>query len=677
MKNLFHILDTISFLDPTAKITSTKNLPTPPDYVLGPKDEVVIRLFGSTNTVWTLDVTVEGEVFLPGIGPILVTGLTLEEFKQIIEEIVSNQMIGTTPSVTTGRLKSIDIFVLGEATQPGMYSVSSLTTLTNAIFESGGIKMTGSLRNIQLKRKGKVISTFDFYDLLLQGDTSKDTRMMQGDVVFVPPITKTVGVAGEIGRPGIYELKEGETLGNLIQFAGNLKPKADLFGATVHRIDSSVNGFNLIAVDLNDLSLDSFELNNGDVLSIYPVIDNLKDVVLMTGHAQQPGFFPWREGMRIGDLIKSTDSLLSMTDLTYVLIKRENKLNQSYQYLQVDLEEMFSNGASDSNISFMERDEIILFPSLLTPTQITTELIEDKYVAEDGQAVLAEDEWTSMTFLRKSLMDKTFKVGGMGPREINPFTGIAMEGNISLEEQEVRRYYEYSIYHYCTIPEPVAISIIESGGFKPKQTVPFEDLEQLSTPADLDKLLQAIEQQKQGRVDDTAMETTITDICRRQLLDPEIDILNRQRTSTKESTTVSVFGSVHFPGTYPLTSGMVLEDAIKAAGGLKTATYESEIELSRSNNVGKQFSVAQSFLSMTNAQAMQTRLQEMDVITLKQMATNTGTVEITGEVFFAGIYPISENQTLGELVRRAGGITKHGSAGGSLFCKTINTGSRA
>ena len=141
------------FVDPTAKITSTKNLPTPPDYVLGPEDNIVIRLFGSTNTTWTLQISVEGEVFLPGIGPLLVTGLTFENFKQIIQEIVDNQMIGTTPAVTMGELRSIDIFVLGEAIQPGMYTVSSLTTLTNAIFESGGIKMTGSLRNIQLKRK--------------------------------------------------------------------------------------------------------------------------------------------------------------------------------------------------------------------------------------------------------------------------------------------------------------------------------------------------------------------------------------------------------------------------------------------------------------------------------------------------------------------------------------------
>ena len=203
-------------------------------------------------------------------------------------------------------------------------------------------------------------------------------------MVFIPPITKTVGISGEVGRPGIYELKEKETLGDLIKFAGHLKPKADIFSAYLHRIDLTVNGFNLIPVDLNNSSLSSFELNDGDVLSIHSVVDNLKNAVLLAGHAQQPGFFPWREGMRIGDLIKSTDNLLSMTDLTYVLVKRENKLNQNYQYLQVDLEEIFSNVASDSNIFLFHRDEIILFPSLLTPTQITTELIEDKYVAVMG-----------------------------------------------------------------------------------------------------------------------------------------------------------------------------------------------------------------------------------------------------------------------------------------------------
>jgi len=650
---------------------SPTRAPIPPDYVLGPEDNVNINYFGSQNRSYQLEVTSDGEIFIPQIGPVSVAGLTFLDFKETIQQIVSNQMIGTKVSITMGQLRSIDIFVLGEAYQPGVYTVSSHTTLTNAIFKSGGVNVTGSLRNIQLKRKGEVISTFDFYDLLLKGDTSKDTRMMQGDVVFIPPITKTVGAAGEIGRPGIYELKEDETLGDLIKFAGNLKPKADIFSATLHRIDPSSNGFNLIPVALNDSSLVSLELNNGDVLSIYPVVDNLKNAVLVTGHAQQPGFFPWKEGVRMGDIIKSKDNLLSMTDLTYVLVKREDKVSQNIHYLQVDLEEIFSNDASASNILLQARDEILLLPSLLTPEQITTQLIQDRYVLKNNQMILEEGQWSSMTYLRKSLMDETFSIGGnVGTTRIDPVTGMPTERGAGLEE-EVRRYYEYSIYDYCTISEDLAISIVEAYGFRPKTKVPFEDLERVSTPEDLNNLLQAIEKERAKvqnfEAEGIELESTLTDLCRRQLLDPVINILKRQRASAKETKTVSVFGSVRFPGIYPLTNGMVLEDAVKAAGGLKDATFDSEIEISRITDVGKKYSVSNTFASLSDHEAVQMPLKEMDIINLKQLSTGVRTVEITGEVYFAGVYPISENQTLGELIRRAGGLTEYGSAKAAIF----------
>ncbi len=633
---------------------SPDRLPTPPDYILGPGDNVKISYFGNQNHLYQLKVTSEGEIFIPQIGPISVAGLTFLDFKEKIQQIVTDQLMGTKVSITMGKLRSIDIFVLGEAYQPGMYKVSSFTTLTNAVFQSGGVNVTGSLRNIQLKRKGEVISTFDFYDLLLKGDTSKDTRLMQGDVVFIPPITKTVGMAGEIGRPGIYELKEDETLGDLIKFAGNLKPKADIYSATLHRVDPSSNGFNLIPVALNDSLLESLELNNGDVLSIYPVFDNLKNAVLMTGHAQQPGFFPWQEGMRIGDLINSKDNLLSMTDLSYLLVKREDKINQNYHYLQIDLEDIFINEASDMNILLEARDEIILLPSLLTPEQITTQLIQDRYVLENDQMILEEDQWSSMTYFRKSLMDETFDLDeetNVFPMKNPAAIGTPTEGVAQLEE-EVRRYYEYSIYDYCTISEDLALSILEDYGFSPTTKVSFEDLEQISTPDDLDDLLQA---------------NTITDVCRRQLLDPIIDVINRQRASTKETQTISVFGSVRFPGTYPLAHEMVLEDAIKAAGGLKDATFDSEVEISRITDIGKKFSVTNTFASLSDNRAAQMPLKSKDIINLKQLSTGIRTVEITGEVYFAGTYPISENQTLGELIRRAGGLTEYGSASAAIF----------
>ena len=286
---------------------------------------------------------------------------------------------------------------------------------------------------------------------------------MQGDVVFIPPITKTAGLAGEVTRPGIYELKQNETLADLIKFAGNLKPKADRLSATLHRIEPSYGGFNLIPIALNDSYLENFELNNGDVFNIFPVVDNFKNAVLITGHALQPGFFPWQEGMRIGDLIKSKDNLLSMTDLTYVLVKREHKLNQNYEYIQIDFEEIFNNDAIATNILLRARDEILLLPSLLRPEQITTQLIADNYAIENDQVVLEQDLWSSMTYLRKSLMEEQLSAeqAGGGLPMINPATGMPFEGDLKLNTQ-FTRYYEYSIYDYCAIPQDLALLVIET-----------------------------------------------------------------------------------------------------------------------------------------------------------------------------------------------------------------------
>jgi polysaccharide export outer membrane protein len=655
------------FFNNPAAFTTPKNLPTPSDYVLGPGDRVVVRLFGSTNTTWELVVSKIGDVFLPGIGPLLVAGETFQDIKQIIEGIITKQMVGTSIGVTMGELRSIEIFVLGDAVVPGMYTISSLTTLTNALFSSGGINVTGSLRNIQLKRKGKVISTLDFYDLLLKGDTSQDVEMKQGDVIFIPPIAKTAGVAGEVVRPGIYELREDETLGDLILFAGNLKPKADIVAAEIQSVSPLGNGFDTHTVNLNDANLDNFELKHGDILNVYPVLNNLANVVLVSGHALQPGFFPWKEGMRIGDLMKSSDGFLSMTDLHYVLIKREDKISRDYTFLQTDLVKVFRNTESDANFVLADRDHIILFPSLITQDQITTRLIQDEYVLdEETQRNVLVGEWGSLTGLRKSLLEQKVEQ----PDEfkpINPLTGQV------IADVDIRRYYEYSVYDYCTVPEALAMVVIESAGFNTKKSVPVEDLKDIKTSEQFQRLLIEIDtENKKTQIlsqEDSQLTTSLTRLCRQQLLDPLLEIVNRQTTFDKDKGTVSVFGNVHFPGVYPLTENMFLKDSINAAGGPKDSTYESEIELSRRVSEGKQFSLSNEFVSMSNAQIMQTKLQEMDVITLKQMATNTGIVEITGEVLFAGVYPISENQTLGELVRRAGGITNHGSEKGAYFVR--------
>jgi len=660
------------FVDPptTFAPVKLKNIPMRPDYLIGPDDIIKIILFGTKNSKYDLKVTREGEIYVPEIGPIAVAGLPFKDMKELIKKRVENQITGTQVSITLGSLRSIDIFVLGEAIQPGMYSISALSTLTNAIIKSGGVHVTGSLRNIQLKRKGKVISTLDFYDLLLKGDTSGDARLMQGDVVFIPPVNKTVGVSGEVARPGIYELKEDETLKNLINFAGNLSPKANVISADLMRVKPAINGFDFIPVDLSNSSQESFELQNGDVLGIYPVINNLKNAVLLSGHALQPGFFPWKEGMRIADLIRTPDDLLSMTDLNYLLIKRKEELSQNYTFLQIDLEELFNSNSSDVNISLMDQDEILFLPSILTPKQITTTLVQDRYI-EAGNQLLLEDQWTSLTYLRKSLMEEKLTLEEQETVLLNE-QGQMMQSSPKIEEGEkdIRRYYEYTIYDYCTLPENVAIMVIEESGFKTKKTIPIEELSKVKRVEDIENLKKDLEKDfftEQAGYIEGELIRTITNVCRNQLLDPMSEIINRQAGPDDDKSLISVFGNVHFPGAYPLTQGMDVMDAVKAAGGFKDATFDAEVELSRRSLSGKKFFETTTALSMVDEQAMDTRLQEMDIINVKQISSKVKLVQVSGEVYFSGNYPITESQTLGELIRRAGGITENGSIRAAYF----------
>jgi len=644
-----------------------KSLPIPYNYVIGPNDNIKVIFFGNTNLTQNLKVTRDGDIFIPKIGPVSVVGLSFSQLSQKIEDIVFNQLTGTKVNITLGALRSIDIFVLGEAREPGMYTVTGLSSLTNAIFKSGGIETTGSLRNIQVKRKGKIVKVFDFYELLLNGDTSNDIRLLQGDVVFIPSKEKTIGISGEVARPGIYELKENEKLGDLIRYAGNLKPKASIKTAFLERIAKDLNGFTL--VPLKSQNLDTFNLSNGDVIRMSPIVDNLQNAILLKGHIQKPGFHPWFEGMRISDLLKGPRDLLSMTDINYLLIQREDPINQKMDYLQADLETVFSNPDSIENIELKERDELLLLPSLLLANQITTTLVEDQYVLDEktNQISLEENEWTSMTYLRKSLVEETEQLEIRDQYSSDPELARQELNTMKLSN----RFYEYSINKYCSIPEDLVIKVITATGYQLEQTIPLDQLQNIKTAEALDALQRKIKEDTEREKDNEGefvknIPNIITDLCRNELLSDALDIIKRQTDPSNQEKTITVFGNIHFPGTYPLTKNMTLAAAIKAAGGFKQSTYESEIELSRSNNRGKKYSVSNSFLTL-DSKAMDTALQGLDIINIKEISSEVQTVRIEGEVYFAGTYPISENQTLSEIIQRAGGITDYGDINATVF----------
>ncbi len=269
--------------------------PVPSSYIIGPGDTVNILYFGKESIDFSSQVTRDGNLNVPDIGPVSVAGLTFLELKDNINERVANQMIGVKASISLGELRSIRVYILGDVKKPGSYTVNSLSTLTNAILTSGGITRIGSLRNIQLKRNGKIISRFDMYDLLLRGDTSSDRRLLPGDVVFVPPIGTTVAVSGEVRRPAIYELRKDD-LSSIVTAAGGANPNADISKVMIKSVNS---------VNLTIKSDKKYQLKDGDFILLSPVMEYNKDgFVTLTGEVKKPGVYVITPGETLISVIK-------------------------------------------------------------------------------------------------------------------------------------------------------------------------------------------------------------------------------------------------------------------------------------------------------------------------------------------------------------------------------------
>jgi polysaccharide export outer membrane protein len=336
------------------------DVPVPAEYVVGPGDTIEVQLIGNTKGRYSLVVRRDGRINFPELGPISVGGRRFEEVREDLEARVREQMIGTQASVMIGELRSIRVFVLGDAEVPGSYTVSGLSTITNALFVSGGVKHIGSLRNIQLKRNGQTVTTLDLYDLLLRGDTSADVRLLPGDVIFIPAVGPTVSLAGEVRRPAIYEIKQESTAEQLIALGGGLTAKADPALATLERVSDTRQRIT-INVNLAQQAGQATALRSGDVLKIPAIRPVLENSVTLNGHVYRPGEFEYREGMRLSDVIPTIDELKPNADQHYVLVRRELPPDRYVTVFSASLADALANPASPANFALAPRDQIHVF----------------------------------------------------------------------------------------------------------------------------------------------------------------------------------------------------------------------------------------------------------------------------------------------------------------------------
>ena len=340
---------------PTSFAANT-NMPVPETYIVGPGDQLHIEYFGTEEVSDEVFISREGTISLPSIGPINVSGLTFLELKKFIQQKVSKNLIGTSASVSLIKLRSITVYILGEAYKPGAYTISALSSVSNALFISGGVNENGSLRTIQVKRGGRLISTYDFYDLIVKGSTKTEVTLQDEDVIYIPFIENTVKIGGAFKRPHKYEFVKGETLLDAINLAGGYKSGTIISSEIeISSLNSTLQSRDRKLVSSNRGLLNDYLLKDGDSINISEFSGLEVRTIELKGEVENPGVYSIMKGDTILDVI---DRAGGFTDESFtegaVFLREEVAQQQKEAFsrtadsLERNLVNMLSNGSFSS-----------------------------------------------------------------------------------------------------------------------------------------------------------------------------------------------------------------------------------------------------------------------------------------------------------------------------------------
>ena len=592
------------------------DLPVPENYALGPGDSVSVLLYGSEQDELLLMVNRDGSLQFPRLGSINVAGLTFADLKAVIEDRVERQFVGTNAVVSIGKLRSINVFLAGEVIAPGSYSVSGLSTVTQVLYAAGGVTDIGTMRNIQVKRQGKAVVSFDMYDLLLRGDTTSDIRLSSGDTVFVPVIDSLVSVDGEIRRPALYETLPSESVGSLLQMAGGVSAQGYSRSASISRYEAGEASRSRIQLNLEDKADLRVKVVDGDYLEVERIKEDIQSEVTLRGSVARPGGFAWREGLRVSDLLGSVDDdLLDETDLNTGLIVRRTGQGLEVEALGFRLLEAMQHNGSDADLLLRPNDEVIIF----SLPYLNDSYKKVKALAEHSAARLrGRDGQESIRDRLVKQRDGSYKVAPIIEKE-------SFESERGSERETARK------------DERIAVFEAES-----QYRYEFEA------------------EEKEDRQDLIA---EVVDRFEAQALDPSM------------TETVSVTGDVRMPGIYPLLKSRKLRLVLNLAGGFEASAFLDRAEVTRTSfGADGSASLRSIVIPLKDVLSGESEfeLEARDQVQIKRVPNWSfgDVVEISGSVMFPGEYPIGPGESLSSILERAGGLNQVAFAEGAILIKT-------
>ncbi|TOD59914.1 SLBB domain-containing protein [Vibrio parahaemolyticus] len=589
------------------------DVPVPANYTVGAGDEIIVQLFGKENETHRLRVNRAGTINFPSLGPVNVAGMYFSDVRDSLTQRVKEQMIGVRSDISLGELRTMQVFVMGDAYKPGAYTVSALTTISQAIYYSGGFSDSGALRDIQLKRDGKIIRKLDMYDLLLKGDSSNDVRLLPDDVVLIGSVNDTVSIEGEINRPAIYEVKVGETYQQLIQMAGGFTANAHVEQLEIKRY-ASLGAREALTLDFNKKQDRQSKVKNGDAIKILKKSEELTRYVQVEGDVRHPGYVEWRNGLRVADLFKSVDSAFNSTaDVNYAVVVREINPQRDIEVFQLSLANAILSPGSQDNLQLQSRDRILVF---------------NRFNNEDLDTLATQEAVSKAKTLEQA------------------------QEQAELEQQKEQEVMSSS----------VAVSHSEKGTLDNQNTtgqtkpakIIFRGKE--ITEEDFEKLKQN---------------------TRRTLLAPVLLQLQQQSRLGLAPQIAEVFGEVKHPGRYPITPRMTVSTLIEAAGGLTYNAFTINAELARTaiNSADERAYIDVERIDLRKAiqgsasdDAIIVGRDRLNILEKPNVKLQS-TVTLQGEVRFPGTYTVRQGETLSELLDRAGGLTEFAHPQGAIFTR--------
>ncbi|ELB2967049.1 SLBB domain-containing protein [Vibrio parahaemolyticus] len=589
------------------------DVPVPANYTVGAGDEIIVQLFGKENETHRLRVNRAGTINFPSLGPVNVAGMHFSDVRDSLTQRVKEQMIGVRSDISLGELRTMQVFVMGDAYKPGAYTVSALTTISQAIYYSGGFGESGALRDIQLKRDGKIIRKLDMYDLLLKGDASNDVRLLPDDVVLIGSVNDTVSIEGEINRPAIYEVKAGETYQQLIQMAGGFTANAHVEQLEIKRY-ASHGAREALTLDFNKTQERQSKVKNGDAIKILKKSEELTRYVQIEGDVRHPGYLEWRNGLRVADLFKSVDSAFNSTaDVNYAVVVREINPQRDIEVFQLSLANAILSPGSQDNLQLQSRDRILVFNRFNNEdldTLATQEAVSKAKTLEQAQEQAELEQQKEQEVMSTSV-------------------AVSHSANGTLNNQNATEQ-----------AKPAKII------FRGKE-ITEEDFEKL----------------KQN--------------TRRTLLAPVLLQLQQQSRLGLAPQIAEVFGEVKHPGRYPITPRMTVSTLIEAAGGLTYNAFTINAELARTaiNSADERAYIDVERIDLRKAiqgsasdDAIIVGRDRLNILEKPNVKLQS-TVTLQGEVRFPGTYTVRQGETLSELLERAGGLTEFAHPQGAIFTR--------